>query len=52
MYLIIDEVSMVSNQTLMHASKQLLEITALKGVPFGGLSAITVGDNGGLAEKF
>ena len=35
---------MVSNQTLMHASRGLMEIKGRKGVPFGGLSVIIVGD--------
>ena len=43
-YLIIDEISMVSKTQLQNASKRLQEVTGKRGVPFGGLSVITVGD--------
>ena len=43
-YLITDEISMVSIVILQHASKRLQEIKGRRGVPFGGLSVITVGD--------
>ena len=35
---------MISNVILQHASQHLQEIKAMRGMPFGGLSVITVGD--------
>ena len=45
-YLISDEISMISNVILQHASKHWQEIKGMRGVPFGGLGGlvITVGD--------
>jgi hypothetical protein len=43
-YIILDEVSMVSYDTLGHMHKRLGEITGVTHMPFGGLSVISVGD--------
>ena len=43
--LIIDDVSMVSNDLLLHIHLQLTEIFAFKGnIPFAGIIVIAVGD--------
>lgn len=43
-YLIIDEISMVSNTLMSYVDTRLQEITGNRGLAFGGLSVITVGD--------
>ena len=43
-YLIIDEISMVSYETLTHIHKRLGEIMEKPHLPFGGISVIAVGD--------
>lgn len=43
-YLIIDEISMVSSDTLRHVDRRLREIRDTPTVPFAGISIITVGD--------
>lgn len=44
-YLIIDEISMVSLQTIKHIHRRLIEIKGTSdNVPFGGVNVIAIGD--------
>ena len=43
-YLIIDEVSMVGAQQMSYIDRHIQEVFGQPGVPFGGVSVITVGE--------